>query len=169
VVAVADRKITPLIPPKLTRGTGRQRLASRNVDLDVVDLLAPPRTGSLVYGMGKIDTWGTVSNRSTIDALGWTSGDRLHIALVGGSVVAHRDETGAFAMGTKPYFVIPAAVRHRSGLHCRDLVLMAADPKHDVLVLHPIAALDTMITTYHASLTTVGNGNGNGGQAGDGR
>jgi hypothetical protein len=169
VVAVADRKIAPLIPPKLTRGAGQQRLAARNAHLDVVDLLAPPRTGTLVYGMGKIDTWGVITNRSTIDALGWTSGDRLHIALVGGSVVAHRDETGAFAMGTKPYFVVPAAVRHRSGLHCRDLVLMAADPNHDVLVVHPLAALDTMITTYHASLTTVGNGNGNGGQAGGGR
>jgi hypothetical protein len=79
--------------------------------------------------MGKIDTWGAVSNRSTVDALGWTHGDRLHIALLGGSVVAHHDETGAFAMGTKPYFVVPAAVRHRSGLHSRDLVLMAADPE----------------------------------------
>ncbi|MGB3444668.1 MAG: hypothetical protein WBA97_38515 [Actinophytocola sp.] len=134
-------------------GVGRQRLAARNAHLDVVDLLGPPRTGSLVYGMDKIDTWGAVSNRSTIDVLGWTTGDRLHIVLLGGSVVAHRDETGAFTMGTKPYFVVPAAVRHRNGLHCRDLVLMAADPNHDVLVVHPLAALDTMITTYHASLT----------------
>jgi hypothetical protein len=156
VVAVADRKIAPLIPPKLSHGAGRQRLAARNAHLDVADLFAPPRAGSLVYGMGKIDTWGAVSNRSTVDALGWTTGDRLHIALLGGSVVAHRDETGAFAMGIKPYFVVPAAVRHRSGLHSRDLVLMAADPNHDVLVVHPLAALDTMITTYHATLTTTG-------------
>jgi hypothetical protein len=160
VVAVADRKIAPLIPPKLTQGAGRQRLAARNAHLDVVDLFAPPRTGTLVYGMGKIDTWGVITNRSTIDALGWTTGDRLHIALIGGSVVAHRDETGAFAMGTKPYFVVPATVRHRSGLHSRDLVLMAADPNHDVLVVHPLAALDTMITTYHASLTTTGTSGG---------
>jgi hypothetical protein len=160
VVAVADRKIAPLIPPKLTQGAGRQRLAVRNANLDVVDLLAPPRTGSLVYGMGKIDTWGVITNRSTIDALGWTTGDRLHIALLGGSVVAHRDETGAFAMGTKPYFVVPAAVRHRSGLHSHDLVLMAADPNHDVLVVHPLSALDMMITTYHAALTTTSTAGG---------
>jgi hypothetical protein len=160
VVVVAERKIASLIPPKVTQGSGRQRLAARNAHLDVVDLLAPPRTGSLVYGMGKIDTWGAVSNRSTIDALGWTSGDRLHIAPAGGSVVAHRDETGAFAMGAKPYFVVPAAIRHRSGLHSRDLVVMAADPNHDVLVVHPLAALDTMITTYHASLTTTGTAGG---------
>ncbi|MFI7680912.1 hypothetical protein [Actinophytocola sp. NPDC049390] len=67
---MADRKIAPLIPPKLTCGAGHQRLAARNAHLDVVDLLAPPLTGSLVYGMVKIDTSGAVSNRSTVDALG---------------------------------------------------------------------------------------------------
>lgn len=106
--------------------------------------------------MGKIDRWGLISNRSTIDALGWTTGDRLHIALVRGSVVAHRDEAGVFAMGTKPYLVLPAAVRHHSGMHASDLVLIAADPHHDVLVIHPLTALDVMINTYHATLTTGG-------------
>lgn len=48
------------------------------------------------------------------------------------------------------------AVRHRSGLRARDHVLVAADPHHDVLGVHPIAALDSMITAYHASLTTGG-------------
>ncbi len=57
-----------------------------------------------------------MSNRATVDALGWTAGDRLHIALVGGSVVAHRDAAGAFAMGPKPYLVLPAAVRYRAGV-----------------------------------------------------
>jgi hypothetical protein len=106
--------------------------------------------------MGKIDAWGVVSNRDTIQALGWTPDDRLHIALVGGSVVAHRDPAGAFAMGPRPYLVLPAAVRHRSGVRPGERVLVAADPHHDVLVIHPLAALDTMIATYHASLTTGG-------------
>ncbi|MBB4911505.1 hypothetical protein [Actinophytocola algeriensis] len=46
-------------------------------------------------------------------------------------------------------------------------MLVVADPNHDVLVVHPLTALDTMITTYHASLTTVGNSNGS--RAGDER
>lgn len=157
---MAERKIAPLVPPRLTRGTGRQRLASRNAQLDVVDLLSRPRAGSLVYGMGKVDERGAVSNRAAVDALGWSAGDHLHVALVGGSVVAHRDKAGAFAMGPKPYLVLPAAVRYRAGVRARDLVLVVADPNHDVLVVHPLTALDTMITTYHASLTTVGNGDG---------
>lgn len=129
-------------------------LSNRSARIEVAELLAPPRRGTLVYGMGKIDTWGVVSNRATIDALGWTRGDRIQIALVGGSVVAHRDPDGVFTIGTRPYFVLPAAVRRRSGLRARDHVLVAADPHHDVLVVHPLTALDAMVTAYHATLTT---------------
>ncbi|MFC4856117.1 hypothetical protein [Actinophytocola glycyrrhizae] len=130
-------------------------------------LLARSRTGSLIYGMGTLNERGAVSNWATVDALGWSTSDHLHIALVGGSVVAHRDEAGAFAMGPKPYLVLPAAVRYRAGTRARDLVLVVADPNHDVLVVHPLVALDSMITTYHASLTTVGNSDGS--RAGSGR
>jgi len=151
---VAEHKIAPLVPPRLQRGAGRQLLANRNARIEVADLLPPPRAGALVYGMGRIDTWGVVSNRTTIDALGWTAGDRIQIALVGGSVVAHRDPAGVFQMGPKPYLVLPATVRHRSGLHPRDHVLVAADPNHDVLVVHPLTALDAMVTAYHATLAT---------------
>jgi hypothetical protein len=153
---VAERTIAPLVPPRLSVSAGGQLLATRGGQLPVAELLAPPRAGSLVYGMGKIDTWGVVSNRDTVQALGWTPGDRLQIALVGGSVVVHRDPAGVFAMGPKPYLVLPAAVRHRSGVHPGERVLVAADPRHDVLVVHPVAALDSMIATYHASLTTGG-------------
>lgn len=158
---MAERKIAPLVPPTLARGSGRRLLAGRSAQLPVGELLARPRAGTLVYGMGRLDSEGRVANRSTIDALGWTAGDCLSIALVGGSVVVHRDASGAFVMGAKPYLVLPAALRRRSGLGAGDLVLVAADPNHDVLVVHPLAALDTMITTYHASLTTVADGQAN--------
>ncbi|MGB3443220.1 MAG: hypothetical protein WBA97_31155 [Actinophytocola sp.] len=153
---MTERKIAPLVPPALARGSGSRLLAGRGAQLPVGELLARPRAGSLVYGMGHLDADGRLSNRSTIDTLGWAAGDCLNIALVSGSVVVHRDPTGAFTMGTKPYLVLPAALRRRNGLGARDLVLVAADPNHDVLVVHPLTALDTMITSYHASLTTVG-------------
>ncbi|MGH3758784.1 hypothetical protein [Actinophytocola sp.] len=152
---MTESKIAPLIPPTLARGSGQRLLAGRANQLQVGELLARPRVGSLVYGMGRLDSDGRVANRSTIEALGWVAGDRLSIALVDGSVVAHRDPTGAFVMGAKPYLVLPAPLRRRDGLGNRSLVLAVADPNHDVLVVHPLAALDTMITTYHAALTTV--------------
>lgn len=151
---MTERKVAPLVPPTLARGSGRRLLAGRNNQLQVGELLARPRAGSLVYGMGRLDSDGRVANRSTIEALGWAAGDCLSIALVDGSVVAHRDPTGAFVMGAKPYLVLPAPLRRRNGLGNRDLVLVVADPNHDVLVVHPLTALDTMITSYHAALTT---------------
>jgi hypothetical protein len=153
---VAERTIAPLVPPRLSVSAGGQLLATRGGQLPVAELLSSPRVGSLVYGMGKIDTWGVVSNRDTVQALGWAPGDRLQIALVGRSVVVHRDPAGVFAIGPKPYLVLPATVRHRSGVCPGERVLLAADPHHDVLVVHPLAALDTMITLYHTSLTTGG-------------
>lgn len=66
----------------------------------------------------------------------------------------HRDPAGVFEMGPMPYLVLPAAVRHRSGLRARDHVLVAADPNHDMLVVHPLTALDAMVTACHASLAT---------------
>ena len=155
---MTERKIAPLVPPTLARGSGRRLLAGRSTQLQVGELLERPRAGTLIYGMGRLDADGRLSNRSTIDALGWTAGDCLSIALVGVSVVVHRDPSGVFAMGSKPYLVLPAALRRRSGLGAGDLVLVAADPNHDVLVVHPLAALDTMVTTYHATLTTAADG-----------
>jgi hypothetical protein len=156
VMGVADRTITPLIPPRLSgSSTDRMRAASGG-RLPLAELPALPRSGSLRYGMGRVDSGGRVSNGLIVAVLGWGAGDRLHLALVGGSVVMHRDPTGAFRLGRKPYVVVPASVRHRSGLGAGAQVLLVADPNYDLLVVHPESALDSMISDYHAGLSTGG-------------
>jgi hypothetical protein len=153
---VAERKIAALIPPRLA-GPLSDRIRSANRGrLPLVELPPLPQSSSLRYGMGKIDSDGRVSNSSIITALGWSEGDRLHMALLGQSVVVHREPTGAFRLGRKPYLVLPVTVRRRSGLGPGQQVLLAADPNYDMLVVHPQAALDAMITAYHASLSTGG-------------
>jgi hypothetical protein len=156
VVVVAERKIAALIPPRLSGPWVDRISAAGRGRLPLVGLPALPRPGSLEYGIGKIDVDGRISNCSTIAALGWCEGDQLHMALVEGSVVVHRDPAGAFRIGRKPYLVLPIAIRRRSGLGPSCQVLLVADPHHDVVVVHPRAALDVMITTYHAPLTTGG-------------
>jgi hypothetical protein len=126
--------------------------------LPVAELLPLPRVGSLRYGLARMDCSGVVSNRATIQALGWRCGDRLHITLIADSVVVHRSAGGVFVMPAKPYVVLPASVRHRRGFCPGQQVLIAADPDHDVLVVHPLAALDSMVVAYHAAL--VGGGDG---------
>jgi len=126
--------------------------------LPVAELLPLPRVGSLRYGLARVDGWGVVSNRAVIQALGWCHGDRLHITLIADSVVVHRSPSGVFVMPAKPYVVLPASVRHRPGLCPGQQVLIAADPGHDVLVVHPLAALDSMVVAYHTALVAGGDG-----------
>lgn len=51
----------------------------------LAELLPLPRVGSLRCGLARVDASGVVSNRSTIQALGWRCGDELHLTLVAGS------------------------------------------------------------------------------------
>lgn len=157
-MAMGER-IAALVLPRLAASPAGRLAPVRGAPLPVAYLLALPRVGSLRYGMARVDADGRVSNRSTIAALGWRGGDRLHIALVAGSVVLHRHPAGVFTMPTKPNLVVlPAAVRKRSGMRAGEQVLIAADPTHDVLVVHPLSALDSMITAFHASLVDGGDG-----------
>ncbi len=149
---MTDRTIAALIPPRLSPGSAAPEDRSATAPLPLAELLPRLRGKSLRYGMAQIDSAGRVSNRVTVTTLGWADGDRLQIAVVSGSVVVVRDPSGPFAMGRKPYIVLPAAVRHRVGVGPGDQVLIAADPNHDVLVVHPLAAVDSMIAAYHASL-----------------
>jgi hypothetical protein len=151
-MAMGER-IAALVLPRLSVSVAGRLAPVRGAPLPVGDLLALPRAGSLRYGMARVDADGRVSNRSTITALGWCGGDRLHITLLAGSVVVHRHPSGVFTMPSKPdVVVLPAPVRKHSGMRPGEQVLLAADPNHDVLVVHPLSALDSMVTAYHASL-----------------
>jgi hypothetical protein len=152
VVAMGERRVASVVPPRVSPLAGRRAASRADIAVPVVDLLPLPRVGVLQYGMGRVDVHGAVSNRPTIEALGWRGGDRLQISLIAGSVVVHRDPRGAFTMPHGRYLVLPAAVRHHSGLHAGEQMLLAADPGHDVLVLHPLRAVDTMVLAYHAGL-----------------
>ncbi|WP_103337250.1 hypothetical protein [Amycolatopsis sp. CA-126428] len=104
------------------------------------------------YGLARIDASGRVADRSIVKTLGWRSGDRLAITVVESAVVVHRDPAGVFAVPPTPYLVLPAVVRRRAGVRAGDQLLVAVDSTCGVLVIHPLAALDTMLVGYHASL-----------------
>jgi bifunctional DNA-binding transcriptional regulator/antitoxin component of YhaV-PrlF toxin-antitoxin module len=158
---MGERRIASLVPPsRLSPSVDGRSSAARGGSLPVAGLLPLPRVGSLRYGLARVDGSGVVSNRATIQALGWGRGDRLQITLVGDSVVVHRSPSGVFAMPAKPYVVLPASVRHRGGFGPGEQVLVAADPGQGVLVVHPLAALDSMVVAYHAALVGGGEGDG---------
>ncbi len=152
---MAARVIATFVPPRqpvLPRPGSSGPSQAVGTPFPLAELPALPRTGSLHYGMGRVDSSGRVLDRSLVRALGWGRDERLHLTLVAGSVVVHRHPAGVFALTSHQYLVLPAPVRRRCGLATGDRVLLAADPNHGVLVVHPLSALDTMITAYHASL-----------------
>lgn len=151
---MAERVIATFVPPRLPvspRPASGAASRAAGTSLPVAELPPLPRAGSLCYGMGRVDSSGRVLDRSLVDALGWDRGDRLQLTLVAGSVVAHRHPAGVFTLTSQRYLVLPAPVRKRCGFTTGERVLLAADPQYGVVVIHPLSALDTMITAYHAS------------------
>ncbi|WP_216216942.1 hypothetical protein [Amycolatopsis aidingensis] len=147
---MTDRLVTGLVPPVPARAVAP---APRPVSVSPPPLATLVQRGRLQYGMGRIDASGRVSDKSLLHVLGWSPGQRLGITVLHQAVVVFPDPAGVFTLSPGHYVVLPAAVRRRCGLCPRDRVLLAADPGHRVLVLHPTAALDRMLIAYHTSLT----------------
>jgi hypothetical protein len=111
-------------------------------------LASAPGRPDLVYGFGRIDASGRVADRVTIAALGWCGGDRLTLTAEAGVMIAHRDPGGMITMPSRPYIVIPAALRRRCGLRAGDHVLLAASPEHDTLAAYSFAVVDQALRAY---------------------
>ncbi|UOZ05682.1 hypothetical protein [Amycolatopsis sp. WQ 127309] len=99
-----------------------------------------------------MDGGGRLQDRGAVAALGWSPGDRLLITLIQTSVVIRRRPDGVFVMPRKPYVVLPAPVRKGCGALAGSRLLLVADPAHDVLIVHPEAAVQAMLRTSHTSL-----------------
>jgi bifunctional DNA-binding transcriptional regulator/antitoxin component of YhaV-PrlF toxin-antitoxin module len=85
-------------------------------------------------------------------ALGWAPGTRLDVRETGGLVLVTADRQGVFGLTRQGHLRLPVAVRRWCGLATGDRVLLAAEPGDGLLVVHPLAALDAMITQLHASV-----------------
>ncbi|WP_141995489.1 AbrB/MazE/SpoVT family DNA-binding domain-containing protein [Amycolatopsis cihanbeyliensis] len=146
---MTDRLVTALVPPVQARATTS---APPPTPTNPPPLATLVRRDTLQYGMGRIDASGRVSDKSLLRALGWRPGQRLGVTAVEQAVVVFPDPAGVFAVSHTHYVVLPAPVRRRCGFRPGDRVLLAADPDHRVLVVHPTVALDRMLIAYHTSL-----------------
>jgi hypothetical protein len=101
--------------------------AARHLPVAVVPIVAAV-PADVVYGFGRIDASGRAADRAITGVLGWRPGDQLALAADAGVVIARRDPGGAVTMPSRPYLVIPAALRRRCGLRAGDRVLLAVFP-----------------------------------------
>jgi bifunctional DNA-binding transcriptional regulator/antitoxin component of YhaV-PrlF toxin-antitoxin module len=135
------RTVPAVIP---SPGPGRHRQGKPGAGRPM-PLASPPDRPDAVYGFGRVDASGRVADRVTITALGWQGGDRLTLTADGGVMIARRDPGGMITVPTRPYLVIPAALRRRCGLRAGDQVLLAALPGEDMLAAFSCAVVDQAI------------------------
>jgi bifunctional DNA-binding transcriptional regulator/antitoxin component of YhaV-PrlF toxin-antitoxin module len=108
--------------------------------------LASARKRSTVYGLTAIDARGRVADRVVTAALGWQPGNRLTLRVTGQLIVVTAADDGILAVSRQGRVHLPAAARHACGIRPGDRVLLAAEPAESVLVVHPLAALDAMVS-----------------------
>ena len=141
--------IAPLIPPRGRRGAqehGKPTTARRLPVAAAPEVPAVP--DDVLYGFGRMDESGRVADRAMISVLGWQPGDRLTLTAAAGVVFARRDPGGMVTMPSKPYLVIPAALRRRCGLRPGDRVLLAVFPARDALAAYSFAVVDQALRAH---------------------
>ena len=141
---MTPQPIAPGIPSASRPGHRKGRLRTSGP----LPLASPPDRTDVIYGFGRIDASGRVSDRVIISALGWRGGDRLTLTADAGVMVARRDLGGMVTVPARPHIVIPAALRHRCGLRAGDRVLLAALPGEDALAAYSFAVVDQAIRAH---------------------
>jgi len=146
---VTSAPIAPVIPTNTRTPASDSRSEGTTRKLPLAGPLpAAGRDGDVVYGLGRIDASGRVADRTVISALGWLGGDRLTLTADASVILARRDPAGMITLPTRPYVVIPAAIRRRCRLRPGDRVLLAALLRDDTLAAYPLAVVDQAIRAY---------------------
>jgi hypothetical protein len=102
----------------------------------------------VVYGTGRIDASGRVTDQAVSCALGWREGDRLTLTASPGTVTAWRDPRGMITVPARACLAVPATLRRRCGLRPGDRVLLAAVPGQDMLAAYSFAVVDQAIRAH---------------------
>jgi hypothetical protein len=109
-----------------------------------------PRDASMLYDIGRVDDSGRVFCNEIINELDWRPGTRLDVILTPLAIVIRAAPGGLFSAQRRTCILLPSHVRHPHGIKAGDDVLLAAAPEHGLLLVHPLAALDDMISRYHS-------------------
>ncbi|GAA2625408.1 hypothetical protein GCM10010399_66080 [Dactylosporangium fulvum] len=96
-----------------------------------------------------MDKAGRIASSTVFRALGWPARTRLQVHEDHGFVLVRHDPGGVLSLNDAGYLCLLEPVRRWCDLHPGDRVLLAAEPDRQLLVIHPPAALDAMITQAH--------------------
>ncbi len=145
----AAQPIAPVIPsPGRVAGTPRVTPTAVR-PLPMAGPTAPLAVpAGVMYGIGRIDASGRVTDRAITRALGWREGDRLTLTASPGIVTARRDPGGMVTVPARACIAIPAVLRRRCGLRAGDRVLLAALPGQHMLTACSFAVVDQALRAH---------------------
>ena len=130
--APAEQMIAALIPAPLPRTRPPRPPLPR---------LPAPRTGpdqtEAHLDVGRLDPSGRISARALLHLLVWPPGHRVTFDIADGVITATSDRAGRHTIGATGLLATPAPIRQLCNLAVGDLVVLLADPAHDLLLVYP--------------------------------
>ncbi len=116
-----------------------------------------PRDTSMLYGIGRVDSSGRVTNGDIIEALRWQPGAKLEMIISQGAIVLRASPDGLLPVPHgRSRIIIPARARQRFEIKSGDHVLLAAAPEYGIVIVYPQSAVDDMIANYHSAPSAAG-------------
>ncbi|MGC1215149.1 MAG: hypothetical protein WA890_28295 [Micromonospora sp.] len=106
----------------------------------------------VVFDVALPDADGRVAARDLLQALSWPPGHRLHIDVTDGLLLITTMADGMHAVGSRGALPLPAALRQLCGIHPHQVVLLAAIPARDLLVVHPSNTITRLLAHLHATV-----------------
>ena len=145
------KPIAPVIPsPGRLAGTPRIRPAA----VRPLPLAGPAAALSVpadvVYGTGRIDASGRVTDQAVTCALGWREGDRLTLTAEPGVVVARRDPRGMVTVPPAPASRFPPSCAAAAACGPVTGCCWPQSPGQDMLAAYSFAVVDQAIRAHGA-------------------
>ncbi|MEH1017315.1 hypothetical protein V6U90_30020 [Micromonospora sp. CPCC 206060] len=106
----------------------------------------------IVFGVARPDADGRVAARALLRALGWPPGHRLHVDVTDGLLLVTAGPDGRHTVGARGALPLPVAARQMCGITSHQVVLLAAVPARDLLVVHPSNTITRLLADLHAAV-----------------
>lgn len=108
---------------------------------------------SLHMTIAKIDHSGRVPATDLLTVLGWNTGDHTHTSVAADAIIVRkaRDDRPSWPIDLRRQVLIPAGAQAHFNLHAGDRLLLVALPlPAAALLVHPIAAVTSILTAHYA-------------------
>lgn len=150
----ADPHIARIDPAEPTRAGSTERQATagrgRSLGLPMARLATVRPNSSAYHVITTIDSRGRVADRRPLTLLQWPDRQPITISAHPSAGIVTVRREGQAALTRQGHLRLPGCVRHACHIKGGDRLLLVAVADHDLLVAYTMAALDAMVSNYHA-------------------